>query len=151
MANNGDSFGRVSIALEDCLEDRASFKNKVPMRSVDGVFAVKVILGESTFGFFVLVSGASDVFISPSMAEELKAPGTLSQSNALGPQSYVLAIGSEIFAQRYILDSLRIGNTELSGIVVAVNENEEGMLLLGQSVLKKLGRYSIDYQRHRKR
>jgi len=147
MAKNGDVIGRSTVTYGDCIEDSAKFENKVPLRQNNGVFYLKVNFTDSVFAYMVLDSGAADVFVPRSIADELIHAGVLSRDDMIEPGIYTLADGSSIEAQRFILKAIHVGDLEINDVVVAISESDDSVSLLGQSVLRELGRYSIDYQR----
>ena len=63
-----------------------------------------------------------------------------------GRKTYILADGSELRSPRFILRSLKIGTHQFTNIPASIGTLTSG-LLLGQSLLEKLGTWGIDTQR----
>jgi clan AA aspartic protease (TIGR02281 family) len=95
---------------------------------------------------FVLDSGASEVSISITEAMFLFKNGYLDASSIVGEKNYTDASGNIVKGTTIILKTFQIGNLVLKNIKANVVDNENAPLLLGQSALSQLGRYSIDYE-----
>src|SRR5690606_6620584 len=93
---------------------------------------------------FLLDTGASDLFISPDVFLTLARSGTLSQADYVGSTTYIMANGASEECKKYKLKSVKIGHKTISNVVCAVANSLNTDMLLGQSVLSKLGSYRID-------
>jgi aspartyl protease family protein len=92
---------------------------------------------------FMIDSGASDTQISIDVVLTLFRSGTLTESDKLPSQEYRLADGSVVMLDRFNIRQLQIGNRTFFNTVVSVG-NVDSMLLLGQSILGSMHKWSID-------
>jgi hypothetical protein len=95
---------------------------------------------------FVLDSGAADVSIPADVVLTLVRTKTLTKSDFMGQKVYALADGSTVPSQTFRIRSLKVGDLEIQNITGSVAD-VKGSLLLGQSFLSRLGKWSIDNQR----
>jgi len=130
------SDGKVARALYE-----------IPLQEANGVFKLPVNINGTLTLEFTLDSGASDVSIPADVVLTLFRTGTLTGNDFLGRQIYRLADGSSVPSDTFRIRSLRVGNLELKNVVGSVS-SVSGVPLLGQSFLSRLGRWSIDNQRH---
>ncbi|MFA7481759.1 MAG: retropepsin-like aspartic protease [Vulcanimicrobiota bacterium] len=112
-----------------------------------GVYKVPVTINGTVHLNFTLDSGASDVHITPDVLLTLLRSGTISDSDMVGPGTYVLADGREVQNRRVRLREVRIGSVVVENVVASVSDNLEGSLLLGQSFLARPPRWSVDNAR----
>lgn len=122
-------------------------QNEVKLIKHGGVYEVPVILNNVLSIHFILDSGASDVSISPDVALTLIRTKTIRKNDWLPGIYYKFADGSSAKSTRFKLKSVKIGNKELTNVTCSIANSMEAPMLLGQSALQKLGRYSIDYKR----
>jgi predicted aspartyl protease len=95
----------------------------------------------------MLDSGASDVNVPADVVLTLFRTKTLSEQDFIGQQLYRLADGSSVPSNTFRIRSLKVGNLQLKNVVGNVGD-VSGIPLLGQSFLSRLGRWSVDNQRH---
>jgi predicted aspartyl protease len=95
---------------------------------------------------FVVDSGAGDVTIPADVFRTLLRQGSIRRSDLLGTGVFVLADGSRVPAQVFVLRSLRVGTREIHDVTASVT-NSNGSLLLGQSFLRRFKSWSIDNRR----
>jgi gag-polyprotein putative aspartyl protease/Sel1 repeat len=119
----------------------------IPMVKEGGVYEVPVEIAHSVTLRFVLDSGASDISIPRNVVQSLMRMGAIRQGDFIESQVYTLADGSQQRNQRFILRELKVGDHILQNITATVAP-PEGALLLGQSFLSKLPRWSIDNGLH---
>jgi hypothetical protein len=112
-----------------------------------GVYVVPVRVNGTLILPFVIDSGAADVAIPGDVFLTLSRTGTVKPGDFIGRQMYVLADGSQLPSDRFILRELRVGDHVIRNVVAHV-ANVKGDPLLGQSFLSKLPAWSIDNQRH---
>ena len=93
---------------------------------------------------FVFDTGASDVSISDVEASFMFKNGYLTNKNVIGKQNYVTADGGVHEGTLINLTNVEFGGLKLSNIRATVVKNQRAPLLLGQSVLNKLGKIEID-------
>jgi clan AA aspartic protease (TIGR02281 family) len=92
---------------------------------------------------FVLDSGATDVTIPADVIASLVRQNALADSDFIGEQTYQLADGSQKIARTFRIRSLSLGDFHLNDVTGAVS-TVGSPALLGQSFLKRLGKWSID-------
>ena len=94
--------------------------------------------------YFVFDTGASDVSLSSVEATFMMKNGYLKSSDVIGKQNYMMANG-EISAGTVInLRNVNFGGLDLDNIRASVVHNQTAPLLLGQSILSRLGSIEID-------
>jgi aspartyl protease family protein len=94
---------------------------------------------------FILDTGASVVSISIVEAEFLYKQGKLDQSDILGQGQLVDATGGISNNTIINLRNVTIGSTTIHNVQAAVSDNQEAPLLLGQTVLSRFGKMTVDY------
>ena len=93
---------------------------------------------------FILDTGASDVTISSTDAKFMLKNNYLHSQDIIGKRRYLTASGDIIEWTKIKLRKIQIGELELRNVEASIVHNQDAPLLLGQSVLKRLGRYNID-------
>lgn len=119
---------------------------EIPLVKESGVYTLPVEINGVLTLNFVLDSGASEVLIPADVASTLLRTGTIQETDFLPGQTYTLADGSKLRSPRCVLRSLKIGTHRLTNIPASVG-TPTSSLLLGQSLLGKLGTWSINNQR----
>ncbi|NLN38723.1 MAG: hypothetical protein GX155_03920 [Smithella sp.] len=122
--------------------------NDVKLIKRGGVYEVPVVLNNVLYLYLILDSGAADVSISPDVALTLIKTKTIRKQDWLKGAHYKFADGSTAKSERFNLRSLKIGNMELKNVTCSISNSIDAPMLLGQSALKKLGKYSIDYKKN---
>jgi clan AA aspartic protease (TIGR02281 family) len=118
------------------------------MKSQSGVFEVPVELNKVLKISFIFDSGASDVSISPDVALTLMRTGTIEQTDFIGSQVYSFADGSTATSEVFILKEIKIGGHVIKNVRASISNSINAPMLLGQSVLQRLGKFSIDNNNH---
>lgn len=93
---------------------------------------------------FIFDTGASDVSISAIEATFMMKNGYLTATDVIGKQNYMTADGSVSEGTVINLKEVKMGNLHLTNIKASVIKNQSAPLLLGQSVLNRLGKIEID-------
>ena len=119
----------------------------VPLVQESGIYVLPVGIGSAMTMKFVLDSGASDVTLPSDVVQKLMRQGVVKQRDFIGAQTYGLADGSTVRSGRFILHELKVGNVVVRDVTASVAP-VGGALLLGQSFLSKLPRWSIDNVQH---
>ena len=119
---------------------------QVQMTKAGGVYEIPVTINGVLEINFILDSGASEIFISSDVASTLFKTGTVDLNDLLPDQQYVLADGSTVTNKRFKLRSVEIGGKVFHDIPCAIANDISAPMLLGQSVLEKLGKFSVDYE-----
>ncbi len=116
---------------------------EVPFTNENNICKVKCTINNLPL-HFVFDTGASDFSISNVEAAFMLKNGYLSQQDFQGKQNYITADGDISEGTIINLRTVEFGGLKLSNIKASVVKNQKAPLLLGQSVLKKLGKIEID-------
>jgi len=119
---------------------------EISLVKVGGVYALPVDINGVLKLNFILDSGASEVNIPSDVVLTLVRAGTIKDTDFLPGKTYVLADGSTLRSPRFTIRSLKIGSREIKDVPASV-DNIASSLLLGQSLLERLGTWSLDNQR----
>lgn len=119
---------------------------EVPFSPANGVTTVKCSINGLPLTF-VFDTGASDVTISQTEASFMYKNGYLSKKDIVGNSAYMTADGAISIGTNVILQKINFGGLELKAVRASVVGNQKAPLLLGQSVLQRLGKIEIDNQR----
>ena len=119
---------------------------EVPFSAANGVSTVKCSINGLPLTF-VFDTGAGDVSISQTEASFMYKNGYLSKKDIVGNSAYITADGSISIGTNIILQKIDFGGLELKAVRASVVGNQRAPLLLGQSVLQRLGKIEIDNQR----
>ena len=111
-----------------------------------GVTKVKCTINDLPL-HFIFDTGASDVSISTVEATFMLKNGYLSEKDIAGTQNYITADGSISEGTVINLRKVNLGSLELDNVKASVIKNQKAPLLLGQSVLQRLGKIEIDNSR----
>ena len=95
--------------------------------------------------YLIIDSGAADMMLSPQVAKILVSSGTLTDDDFLPGQLYRLADGRRKKHMRARLRSVTLGNRTFRDVTFSISETDDSPMLLGQSLLERLGKYTIDY------
>jgi clan AA aspartic protease (TIGR02281 family) len=93
---------------------------------------------------FFFDTGASSVSISSLEATFMLKNGYLTQNDVVGTQNYMNANGEVESGTVVNLKSVEFGGFTLHNIQASVADNQAAPLLLGQTVLQRLGKIEID-------
>ena len=93
---------------------------------------------------FIFDTGASDVTMSSVEATFMLKNGYLHESDLSGKQYYRTADGSIAEGVKVSLRNVQFAGLTLSNVKAGIVTNQSAPLLLGQSVLERLGRIEID-------
>lgn len=116
---------------------------EIPFVKEDGVCKVKCSINGLPL-HFVFDTGASDVTISTVEATFMMKNGYLNSKDVIGSQRYMDANGDINVGTVINLKSVTVGNYELNNVRASVVRSQKAPLLLGQSVLGRLGKIEID-------
>lgn len=131
---------------EDTGEDEGKYviqTEEIPYTQENGVCKVKCAINGLPL-HFVFDTGAADVSISSVEATFMKKNGYLSATDITGRQNYMTADGNISEGTTIALRDVALGGLHLKDIRASVVKNQAAPLLLGQSVLAKLGKIEID-------
>ena len=93
---------------------------------------------------FIFDTGAASVCISQTYAEMMLENGYLDESDILGKSQSTIADGSNIDNVVINLRKVEIGGLSLENVSAVVVPTQNAPLLLGQSVIQRLGKVSFD-------
>ena len=116
---------------------------EIPFTKEGGVCKVKCAINGLPL-HFIFDTGATDVSISSVEATFMAKNDFLSSSGIIGKQNYQTADGNITEGTVINLKDVKLGSLHLNNIKASVVRNQEAPLLLGQSVLSKLGKIEID-------
>ncbi len=116
---------------------------EIPFTKENGVCKVKCDINGLPL-HFVFDTGASTVSISMVEATFMFKNGYLSKNDIIGSQNFMDANGNISVGTVIMLRSVKFGGEELTNVRASVVSNQVAPLLLGQSVLGRLGRIEID-------
>jgi clan AA aspartic protease (TIGR02281 family) len=89
---------------------------------------------------FLLDTGATNVTVTENIADDLLR---YDEAAEIDPGRATLADGSERLTRRIVIKTLTVGSHVLHDVVAGVNPNDSQMLL-GWSVLNRIGKFTID-------
>lgn len=141
--------------VEEKTEDRVAYGSfnvpdnatpdisEIPFTKENGVCKVKCLVNDLPL-YFVFDTGASDVTISMVEANFMMKNGYLSDRDVVGSQRYMDANGDISVGTIINLKEVYFGGQSLTNVRASVVRNQKAPLLLGQSVLGRLGKIEID-------
>ena len=116
---------------------------EIPFTQESGVCKVKCAINGLPL-HFIFDTGAADVSISSVEATFMAKNDFLSSSDIIGKQNYQTADGNITEGTIINLKDVKLGSLHLNNIKASVVRKQAAPLLLGQSVLSKLGKIEID-------
>ncbi len=119
---------------------------EVPFSRVGGVTKVKCEINGLPL-HFIFDTGASDVTISAVEATFMFKNEYLTKADVVGSAAYMDANGDISVGTVLNLKKVTFGGLELTNVRASVVGNDKAPLLLGQTVLNRLGKIEIDYDR----
>lgn len=119
---------------------------EVPFSPANGVTKVDCTINGLPLNF-IFDTGASDVSLSQVEANFMFKNGYLSDKDVMGKQRYQTADGSISAGTVINLRQINFGGLELQNIRASVVKSQNAPLLLGQSVLQRLGKIEIDNEK----
>jgi uncharacterized protein YcbK (DUF882 family) len=141
-------FGPLKPASTERLnQNLATGPDTIKMAKSGDLYTVPVLLNRTISLNFLLDSGASNIFVPPSVLEKLLGSGTVSEADFIGNNTLKLADGSIIKSPRFYLRELIVGNQVVRNIEANLGP-ESSSLLLGQSFLSNFAAWTVDNSRH---
>lgn len=129
------------IALMGCLCLNAEVR--IHMEKEAGVYKVPCQVNGLKMKF-IFDTGAANVSISSTYAEMMLENGYLVESDFKGTTQSILADGSVVDNVVVNLRKVEIGGQTIENVTALVVTSQNAPLLLGQSVIQRLGKVSID-------
>lgn len=118
-------------------------RSEVPFTPQGGVVSVKCTINELPLSF-IFDTGASTVSISQLEANFMLKNGYLNKNDIVGTNYFIDANGDVSEGTVINLREVEFGGFKLNNIQASVVRNQKAPLLLGQSVLGRLGSIEID-------
>lgn len=116
---------------------------EIPFTKANGVTKVDCTINNLPLNF-IFDTGASDVTISQVEANFMFKNGYLSNKDVIGKQRYQTADGSISVGTTIILKEIQFAGVTLNDVRASVVKSQNAPLLLGQTVLQRLGKIEID-------
>lgn len=129
----GCSFFKLDVSAQSIIQ----------MKKEQGVFTVPCIVNGIPLKF-IFDTGASDVSLSLVEADYMVRNGLLTDEDIIGSNYYQTATGNLSVGVKVILREIKFGDIKLTNVVASVIQSDRAPLLLGQSVLSRIGKYQID-------
>ena len=121
--------------------------SEIPFTKEDGICKVKCNINGLPL-HFVFDTGASTVSLSMVEATCMMKNDFLSEKDVVGSQHFLDANGNVSVGTVINLRKVDFGGLELTNVRASVVRNQKAPLLLGQSVLGRLGKIEIDNSKH---
>ena len=136
----------VSMNIGTGADERVADVSEIPFEKENGVCKVKCKINGLPL-HFVFDTGASDVTLSMVEATFMMKNGYLSGRDVVGSQRYMDANGDVSVGTVINLRNVDFGGHSINNVRASVVRNQKAPLLLGQSVLGRLGKIEIDNSR----
>ena len=136
----------MSVRPSAVTDDMVADISEIPFEKENGVCKVKCKINGLPL-HFVFDTGASDVTLSMVEATFMMKNGYLSGKDVVGSQRYMDANGDVSVGTIINIRDVDLGGHSLKNVRASVVRNQKAPLLLGQSVLGRLGRIEIDNSR----
>ncbi len=120
--------------------------SEVPFVKENGIYKVHCSINGLPL-YFVFDTGASDVSLSLVEANFMMKNGYLSANDVVGSQRYIDANGDVSVGTVLNIKEVSFGDCVLNNVRASVVKSQRAPLLLGQSVLGRLGKIEIDNSR----
>lgn len=116
---------------------------EIPFTKTGGVTKVDCTINNLPLNF-IFDTGASEVTISQIEANFMYKNGYLDSRDIVGKKTYQVATGAIAVGTTIILKQIEFGGLILRDVRASVVETQNAPLLLGQTVLQRLGKIEID-------
>lgn len=116
---------------------------EIPFTKSGGVTKVDCTINNLPLNF-IFDTGASDVTISQVEANFMYKNGYLDSRDVVGKKTYQVATGAIAVGTTIILKEIKFGGLILRDVRASVVESQNAPLLLGQTILQRLGKIEID-------
>jgi len=92
---------------------------------------------------FIFDTGASDIFMTPSLLSKIKSSGAKVESLNIKNANAEIANGELIPIEYFRLSNVKIGNFIINNLIVSVSFNDNSSLLFGKGALNKFKNFSF--------
>lgn len=120
---------------------------EVPFERTGGVTQVKCSINGLPL-YFIFDTGAADVSMSSVEATFMFKNGYLSAKDVVGRRNYLTASGDVVEGTVVNIAEIDFGGLKLTNVHASVTKRQSAPLLLGQTVLSRLGKIEIDNNRN---
>ena len=120
---------------------------EVPFERTNGVTKVKCSINGLPL-YFIFDTGASDISMSSVEVAFMFKNGYLSAKDVVGRRNYLTASGDVVAGTLINIAEIDFGGLKLTNVRASVVKGQTAPLLLGQTVLQRLGKIEIDYNRN---
>ena len=120
---------------------------EIPFTKENGICNVKCKINDLPL-YFVFDTGASTVSLSMVEATFMMKNGYLDKKDVVGSQYFQDANGNVSEGTTINIRQVDFGGLKLENVRASVVRNQKAPLLLGQSVLSRLGKIEIDNPNH---
>jgi clan AA aspartic protease (TIGR02281 family) len=134
----------MSVALLTFLPIQVVSQTTIKMEKKNGVYYIPCSVNGLGLQF-VFDTGAGAVSISMSEAVFMLKNGYLKEEDLIGTEKYRIANGDIAEGTKINIRELKIGDRVLYNVEGSIVHSISAPILLGQSALEKLGKFSIDY------
>jgi hypothetical protein len=119
----------------------------IKMKKNGNIYEIPISLNDIVNTDFIIDTGASSVSITPDLALLLIKSGTINSEDWLKDKYYQFADGSMAKSKTFKIKKLKIGTKYLYNIECSISNNLQAPLLLGQNVLTRFGKVTIDNEK----
>lgn len=137
---------KAKAEVEEDEKDRGNYINKVeeiPFTREGTAYKVKCKINGLPLSF-TFDTGASDISLSNVEASFMLKNGYIQQQDFRDKQNYQTASGDIVEGTRVNIRNVLLGNLSLQNVEASVMNDQNAPLLLGQSVMNRLGHIEID-------
>lgn len=135
----------VDIPKGEIVKVSGQARQEIPIEVTDNGVFVTVTVNTVPMRF-MLDTGCSDVMITSAELFYLSHMGLIDINKQSGTAECTYANGEKKECPVYTLKTIKIGNVEVINVDCTIEEHADAMPLLGQSVIKALGKMHIDYE-----
>jgi len=119
---------------------------EVPLKKLGDEYGVEARINNTITMTFALDTGVSDVSLPEDTVITLARAGAIDKADLIGPETYVLADGTEIESVTFVIRELRVGGYGVANVRANIGTADSDGLL-GQSFLRKFRSWSVDHDR----
>jgi clan AA aspartic protease (TIGR02281 family) len=120
---------------------------EIPFTRVGTAYKVKCKINGLPL-FFLFDTGASDISLSNVEASFMLKNDYIKPHDIQGKQNYQTASGEMVEGTQVNIRNVSLGNLSLKDVQASVINNQDAPLLLGQSVMNRLGQIEIDNEKN---
>lgn len=128
----------LSFVICNCAYAQAT----IEMKYSKGVYVIPCTVNGLTFDF-ILDTGAATVTLSQQAYNRLCHQGKITKTDERGSAKFVIADGRTVESKMVLLRTVEIGGYVIDNVLASVSDSQFADLLLGQTVLQRIGDYTI--------